>query len=163
MSDKVVKLLRGFGSLGGWAANILQFLSSIFPGLTMSAAGAAVAFYFQSVLDWVQQPAVYVSAIVFIFILWTYIGLIMLRDRNRPKLVKIAHDPAYGMILDGGVQPTLVSLGEGKYGVMLGIAYRNVSAGPLRLRVCPGRSGWITEVSQHEANGGEAQEGERFA
>jgi hypothetical protein len=29
------------------------------------------------------------------------------------------------------------------------------------LRVCPETSGWIAELSQHEADGGEAQEGER--
>ena len=36
-----------------------------------------------------------------------------------------------------------------------------VSPHYVSLRVSPETSGWITELSQHEADGGEAQEGER--
>jgi hypothetical protein len=141
MVEKLIKTLRGFGTFGGWAANVLQFLSSIFPGLTMSAAGAAAALYFESAIELIQQPIVYVPASVFLFLLWTYIGLATLTARQRPQIVRMVHDYAYGLILEG--HPTIV-MGKfpndhaafpGGFALMLNCNYRNVSHGPIRLRV----------------------------
>lgn len=107
----------------------------------MSALAAAAIAYFNFALQWVQQPTVYTSAGVFLFMLWTYIGLTVLRDRQKPQFVRVAHDYAYGLILDGGWQPTFAKFASNHpnspnaEAIMITCNYRNVSAGPLRMKI----------------------------
>lgn len=41
----------------------------------MSAIAAALTVYWASALDFVQRPIVYAPAGVFLFVLWTFIGV----------------------------------------------------------------------------------------
>lgn len=141
MLKSFISWLRGLGKIGGFFANILQILTYISPALTVTALLTAMLAMFTSAVHWVQQPAVYATAGIFIFLLWTWIGLVVLRDQREPMSVRISHDYAYALIIDGGWQPIF-----GKFepthpsypnadAVMMALGFRNVGAGPLRLKV----------------------------
>jgi hypothetical protein len=133
--------LKRLGSVGAFLSNVLQFLFAAYPTFTWSVITTAFLARFTGVIHWVQQPNVYFTAAVFLFILWTFIGLLNLRDRQRTSTVRIAHDYAYSLINEGGWQAVLIRTPPNHVqhpnmdalSITLGI--RNVGHGPLRMRV----------------------------
>jgi hypothetical protein len=82
--------LRGLGKTGGFLASALTLLLFAYPALTLSVVVTAALVAFTSAVHWAQLPYVYVSAGIFIFLLWTFIGVSMLRDRQKTKTVRLA-------------------------------------------------------------------------
>jgi hypothetical protein len=141
MLNNLLKWMRSFGTAGNFIANAVQFLLISYPGLTIGAIGVWIVNYYTSILLWVQQPAIYSSMGVFLFILWTYIALTLIKDRREIKAVRIAHDYAYAIIVEGGWQaifgkfPSNHPIHPNSDAFNLSCNFRNVSAGPLRLKV----------------------------
>jgi hypothetical protein len=140
MLNRQIKYLRGLGSAGGWAANAIQILTYILPGLTISVIGASIVAYFNSALEWVRLPTVYITAATFLFILWTYIGLSAIIRRRKPQIVTIHHDYAYGLSPEGmlamvGSFPSNHPIRPNGKAIAIVCNFRNASAGPLRMRI----------------------------
>lgn len=132
--------LRTSGQIGGYLADLLQIMSWV--GVTVTLAGTALVALSASVLHWATNPAVYASAGTFLFFLWTFVAIAVLRDRQKIKTVRIAHDYAYSLIIDGGWQQPVIGKFEATHpnhpnenALVLVMTFRNVGAGPLRLRV----------------------------
>ena len=134
-SDK----LRSSGKFGGYLADLLQIVSWL--GLTVTILGTALVAISATIIHWVQSPSVYASAATFLFLLWTCIGISILRSRNATQTVRLAHDYAYSIILDGGWK---ILLGQAKPNhptspnedsISLNLSFRNVCAGPIRVKV----------------------------
>jgi hypothetical protein len=132
--------IRRFFSLGR-TADAISVLVYVAPGLTISAVTASAVGYWSAALIWVQHPYVYVPAFVFLFVLWTYIGIMVLTSRGSVQTVKIAHEYAYALITDGGGSVQLIQTNDkhpthpNTTGLSIQLNFRNVSAGPIRVRV----------------------------
>ena len=99
----------------------------------MAIISAALTSIFDTILAWVQQPYVYFSAGVFIFVLWTSIGIKVLFDARKPRIVRSLHDYAYALVCEGC---TLARDEESDNAAFqIGINFRNFCNGPMKLKV----------------------------
>ena len=130
--------LRTSGKIGSYFADLLGIMSWL--GVTVTLIGTALITLSSAALNWIDRPAVYIPAAVFLFFLWTFIGVAILRAKQKPQTVRIAHEYAYSIIPDSAT----LSLGQfapnapanaGEDAISIIYNFRNVSAGPLRLVV----------------------------
>lgn len=136
--DRFIKFLRSQGGFWNYVATFVSLITTNW-AVAMSTVIAFTTSLWQSALQWVQQPSVYVFAGVFLFSLWTLIGISTLRGRNKPILVRGVQDYAYGLIQEG---ITEISLGifpqehhhAGLRGLNITFGFRNVSNGILLLK-----------------------------
>lgn len=132
--DKSHICSKNFGHsarIGNFTANVLTFLTTSW-GLHW-VISAALTSIFDTILAWVQQPYVYFSAGVFIFVLWTSIGIKVLFDARKPRIVRSLHDYAYALVCEGC---TLARDEESDNGAFqIGINFRNFCNGPMKLKV----------------------------
>jgi hypothetical protein len=140
MFQRLMKWLRTLGTVGNFIATVLQFLFAAFPAITFSVVVTTILAVYTNALVWVSQPSVRAVAGIFIFLLWTYIGIAILRDRQNPRLVRIAHDYSYSLICEGPWQALMVRTAANHPhpnmdAVQIILPLRNVGAGPLRLRI----------------------------
>lgn len=146
--QSLIKYLRSLGGVWSYVAIVITVATTNWPLLVSTIVAFCVSLN-TTVLEWVEKPAIQVFAGVFLFSLWTIIGLSILRNRkipnpveitNNPVSVRTVHDYAYGLILDG------ISVSAGRFpkshptypngdALMLTCNYRNVSQGPLRVRI----------------------------
>src|SRR5712672_2357048 len=101
----ILRWLRGLGPIGGTAADALAFLTNDWV-LTVST----IIGLWASLTDWpvglVQNPKIQTAALVFLFVLWTSIGITILIDRRRPRITKAVQDYLYGLTFEG-LTPTI--------------------------------------------------------
>jgi hypothetical protein len=123
--------LRSLGPLGSAAANVLAILTTNWV-LVVSAALAIFTALEAWTIALVQNLAVRSAAEVFIAALWTIIGLRVLAQSKRPQEVKIAHEYAYSIIIEN---MTPIFNDTEDFAFALAINFRNVGAGPLRVKL----------------------------
>lgn len=74
---------------------------TVLPAFGVVAIALLIGFY-AALSDWAThlmlEPPTLVFAASFLFVLWTFIGELVLRDRMWPRSVRIAHDYAYSII-----------------------------------------------------------------
>lgn len=130
--DSFIKMLRALGPVGSALATLLTFLTTNWV-VVMTAALSILA----GLLDWTvelfQTPGVQTAIIVFLGSLWTYIGLVVLADRNRPRLTKPFQEYSYGLTFEGLVPNYDPKNPEGL--LQFAILLRNYSAGPVKFKV----------------------------
>ncbi len=94
------KTLRSLGEWGGWVANILVFLMT-----NWALAGAAAVGVFAGAIEGLRTfaltPAVYVSVGVFLAVFWTFVGVRLLAEARKPRLIQAHHDYRYGLTFEG--------------------------------------------------------------
>src|ERR1700716_3157835 len=85
----LVKFLRGFGSFGTALANAVAFLTANWV-VVVSAIGAIIAGAWSTALAFFQTPGVQIS-----------IGVFVLVDRGKPRMVRSYQDYRYGLTFEG--------------------------------------------------------------
>jgi hypothetical protein len=80
-------------------------------------------------LRFIQKPEVQFGAMVFLFLLWTWIGLTVLFDRKGPRTTTPHHDYRYGLTFEGIAPFYQPQAAGGSLG--FGVQLRNFSSGPL--------------------------------
>lgn len=133
-----LKYLRSLGTIGAWIADTAQFITTNWV-VTMSAIFTIISGLFDSVILWLQKPYVYTSAGVFLFFLWTFIGLSILRRNSKPILTKGVPDYSYGIIQQGVAEALIGDFPNGHQnagmkGLSVGLGFCNMSNGPIRLK-----------------------------
>lgn len=130
--------LRGLGVFGAYLASALQFIAA-WNGVAVSVIVTAAVGYFTVLYGWASSDSVQMLAKVFLFSLWTYIGLSYLSLRGKPQIVKMYHDYAYSLIPDGVISATLAQFEKGhknagEDAITVACQFRNISSGPIRVK-----------------------------
>jgi hypothetical protein len=140
----ILAWLRGLGIIGRFIAWILQGAAA-YIGVTVPALAALALGWLKAPIAWAQQPSVYVTALVFLFLLWTWIGVRMLRRPKEVQIVRAHVDYAFGIVIDGGWRAEFGKLSSdygqdaGKPAVSLAVTLRNLCAAPIRARLVKSR------------------------
>jgi hypothetical protein len=92
--------LRSLGSTGTAVANILAVLTANWP-LVVSALAGLAAGSIAWLRDIALNPVTFVAATTFLIVLWTIIGICVLIDRRRPRVVRSHLDYRYGLTFEG--------------------------------------------------------------
>ncbi|HTC84972.1 MAG TPA: hypothetical protein VK683_11485 [Rhizomicrobium sp.] len=131
--DNKFKWLRSFGAWGGHAATVLTFLTTNW-GLTLATILAVGTWLNKWAWGLVVTPAIYASAGVFLFVLWTIVGLTYLFDRRRPREIRAHLDYRYGLTFEGfGPQFISSDAGVPQAGcVGFSTQIRNFTPGPIK-------------------------------
>src|SRR6266568_2135051 len=98
---------------------VMSTISAI--GIGLSTWGAQLA----------SDPRVQVAVVAFLSILWSAVGVAVLIDRNRPKLIRPAQDFSYGLTFEG---ISVIYVHQRAEGLQFIIMFRNFSSGPLRVQ-----------------------------
>src|SRR5580658_5958668 len=122
-------------ALERWLAAVSSVFAIFGWAVPVSAVIAATVTIWGTAFLWVQRPLVYVPATVFLFCLWTYVALWVIWSRRTPLTVRVAHEYAYSLIPEPS-QVNLAKIGPSQDdGFALIYNFRNVGAGPVRLRI----------------------------
>ena len=132
--QSILKWLRGFGPVGGSAADALAFLTNNWV-LTMSTIIALWAAFTEWAVAFVQNPKVQTAALVFLFVLWTSVGITVLIDRRKPRVIKPDHDYRYGLTFEGLMPLLTDAFDKDDSELGFGIQLRNYSSGPIKYTV----------------------------
>jgi len=137
---KFISLLKNHGWLGHLAATVINFIWTYY-GLTIAAFLTIIFSASETALLYVQEPEFWVPAVIFVFILWTVIGLMTLKNIGETKTVRLAHDYAYSFICEG-FMVNLSSSDETKdvdfktaNNIIVTCILRNVGAGPSSVKI----------------------------
>lgn len=118
-------------NVGAWVGNILTVLSLNW-GLTVSA----VIGFLVGIWEWgtsiALNPSVQAGVMTFIAVLWTCIGIKVIKDQNKTKVVKIEQEYAYSIIIDG--YQVYYDEDNDESALQIGIAFRNVGVGPIKAK-----------------------------
>src|SRR6266436_540543 len=132
--QSILKWLRGLGPIGGTAADALAFLTNNWV-LTVSTLISLWA----SLTDWavafVQNLRVQTAALVFLFLLWTSIGITVLIDRRKPRVIKAAQYYLYGLTFEGLLPALGAEFDKDDSELGFAITLRNYSSGPIKYTV----------------------------
>ena len=147
--------LRALGDWGGHLANFLTFLTTNWP-VTLSALFGVATGLNGWLRTFVAQPAVYISAGAFLFLLWTVIGLTTLIDRRRPRQVQTHLDYRYGLTF-AGFAPNFLPTDSGMPhagALQFAITVQNYCPGPIQytLESCDIRVGTRAAPKYKENN-----------
>jgi len=122
--------LRGLGPIGTTVANVLVFLTTNW----VLVMGALLSIW-AALSDWtvgvLQNPRIQVAVFVFIAILWTYIGITVLVDRRKPRIVRSHQDYRYGLTFEG-IFPNWDPRGDAEAAFQFSLLLRNYSMGPIK-------------------------------
>lgn len=148
------KFLRGLGPLGSLVANLLSFLTTNWV-VTMTTVVSIAAGLSDWAVEFVHRPGVQTCGIVFLVLLWTWVGLTVLIDRRRPRAISTHPDYRYGLVFEGFI-PTFVPTNAGMPspgGMLFSIQIRNFSPSPVKyvLESCDIRIGSRTH-DKYEPN-----------
>jgi hypothetical protein len=98
--QKFLDRLQKAGSIGSFVANVIKLLTANW----IAAVSAVIAIYY-ALQEWavhfVLDPRTLAGFVIFLFLLWTAIGLTYLNDRRKPRLVQSHHDYRYGLTFQG--------------------------------------------------------------
>lgn len=126
--SKFMRWLRSFGVAGTALANVLAFLTANW-GLVVSAVSGLIVALWATALGFFQKPSVQIGIGVFLAVLWTLIGIVVLWDRRKPRIVRPYQDYRYGLTFEGLI-PNLDPKNE-EAALQFGIQLRNYSMGPI--------------------------------
>jgi hypothetical protein len=132
--QSILRWLRGLGPVGGTAADALAFLTNNWV-LTMSTIIALWAAFTEWAVAFVQNPKVQTAALVFLFVLWTSIGITFLIDRRKPRVIKASQDYLYGLTFEGLFPAMGASFDKDDDELRFGLQLRNFSSGPIKYTV----------------------------
>jgi hypothetical protein len=125
-----IKALRGMGPVGTFIANVVTFLTTNWV-VTMTTIVSLYASTTDWLVEFIQEPKTQTFVLVFLSVLWTYIGIIYLIDRKRPVRITPAHDYRYGLTNEGLIPNYDPIDGALQFGIQL----RNYSSGPIKYNV----------------------------
>jgi len=128
----IIKFLRGLGSFGAFLANALVFLTTSWV-LVMSALGSLWIGLSDWGVNFIHNPNVQAVVIVFLVVLWSAIGILVLIDRQRPRIVRSYQDYQYGLTYEGLVPIFEKDNEDGALQFVLQL--RNYSMGPIRYSI----------------------------
>ena len=83
----LLRRLRGFGSIGSTAADILTFLATNWV-LTVSTLVAIWASLNEWATEFIHSRGVQTFFEAFLALIWTIVGLCYLYDRNKPRPIR---------------------------------------------------------------------------
>jgi hypothetical protein len=132
--QSILRWLRGLGPVGGTAADALAFLTNNWV-LTMSTIIALWAAFTEWAVAIVQNPKVQTAALVFLFVLWTSIGIAILIDRRKPRIIKTDQDYRYGLTFEGLLPALGAEFDKDDRELGFSITLRNYSSGPIKYTV----------------------------
>ena len=134
MAKKRFKALRATGDWGGHLADLLTLLGTNW-ALVVSAIIAIATGGLGTLRAFALTPSVYVGAAVFLALLWTLIGILVLIDRRKPRQIQVHADYRYGLTFEGFLPsftpenfPMLSQRGILGFSINL----RNWSSGPIK-------------------------------
>ncbi len=129
--DSFIKSLRKLGPLGTALANVLTLITTNWP-LAMSA----IVAIWTALSDWAfglaSNARLHVAVLVFLALLWTFVGITVLIDRRRPRSVRTHPDYRYGLTFEG-INPNIDAQNDVGW-LTFGIQLRNFSQAPILVR-----------------------------
>jgi len=128
--------LQALGTFGSAIANIITIVTANWPVALSVVIGLVTAFT-ERLTGAALNPLTYVGVGTFLAVLWTIIGILVLIDRSKPRLVRSAVDYRYGLIFDGiqrNYLPATANIPNAG-GLQFGITIRNFSLGPMRCQM----------------------------
>jgi hypothetical protein len=129
MFESAKSSLKKLGPVGNFLSNAITILTTNW-GLVVSVIVGLIASSWDWTISFVQRPSAQVGIIVFLAILWTYIGISAVARRNRPVWVRAFDDYAYGLAYEG--------IGFGlntdadDAALQIALSLRNVGPGPIK-------------------------------
>jgi hypothetical protein len=123
--------LRSSGGIGTFITNTIVLLTTNWT-LVVSAALAIFAALVGWAYDIASNPRVQVGVGTFVASLWTCIGLVVLADRRKPRIMRAFQDYQYALTFEG-LAPFYEPKNE--EALQFGIQFRNFSNGPLRFHI----------------------------
>lgn len=130
--SKLMSWLRSFGPIGTFISTVLAILTANW-AVVVSAVGGIIAALWTSAFYFFQQSAVQIGIGVFLASLWTIIGVIVLTDRRKPRLVRSYQDYRYGLTFEG-MFPLLEKDNE-EGALQFSLQLRNYSMGPIQYAI----------------------------
>jgi hypothetical protein len=123
-------------ALSNLAASFVALLTANWP-VAVSVAIGLVTASSAGLRAVALNPVTYVGVGTFLAVLWTFIGIVVLMDRRRPRLVRSAVDYRYGLVFEGLVPQYLSATDNYPNAgcLQFSINIRNFSLGPMRCRV----------------------------
>lgn len=94
------KWLRRYGAVGAAIAVTINLLTAHWLVAMPVAVGFVVSFW-EGALAAAMTPSVYVGVGAFLVALWTAVGISVLIDRRKPRLIKADQDYRYGLTCEG--------------------------------------------------------------
>ena len=125
--------LRGLGPIGNAAATLLTFLTMNW-AVALSAGAALAAAAIGWLREFVTSPSTLAGIAVFLAVLWTIIGITVLVDRRKPRVIRTHTDYRYGLTF-GGLQPRYTGAAEkipDAGSLHFSISLQNFSPSPIR-------------------------------
>lgn len=122
----------------GWVGRLVQTVIVLVTTnwvVVLSVILAYLSWLISQAQSFVKNEDVQTVALVFLFFLWTLIGLTVLRDRRKPREVTPHQDYRYGLTFEGVVPFYLPESAGGDGSLGFGVQLRNWSSGPLRYEV----------------------------
>ena len=119
----------GFGTIAAWGANIGAFLTTNWI-MAMSAAFGLLTAIWKWLTDLVAIPSVELAIFVFLAVLWTSIGITVLSDRRKARLVRTEPEYKYSLTFEG-IVPKYNNTHPAA-ALQFGILFRNYSLGPIK-------------------------------
>jgi hypothetical protein len=132
LMQSITKFFGRFGSAGTAIANVLVFLTTNW-GVVMSAVLGLVAAIYGGAYDVASNPRVQVGIGTFVAVLWTIIGILVLVDRRKPRLIRSYQDYRYGLTFEG-MSPILDKDNE-EAALQFSLQLRNYSMGPIQYAI----------------------------
>ena len=128
--------LRELGSFGNAIANIVTLLTANWPIAVSVAIGLVTAFTGR-LRAVALNPVTYVSVGATLAVLWTIIGIFVLIDRRKPRVVRTAVDYRYGLIFEGFRPQYLPATADvpNAGSLQFSVNIRNFSFGPMRCQM----------------------------
>lgn len=128
----LAKRLRPFGKAGELAAAGVTLLDANW-GIAMTAILAFITGWWTVAFDFVQQPRIYVGALVFLVLLWTLIGILMLRDRGRPIRTQGVQRLEHSLVWNGFL--FVHDANDDDHFYQIGVAFTNHSGNALKYQI----------------------------
>lgn len=119
-----------------WLAPVFGWLSGIYSSAVaafMTAAIATIFFVLTDCIKWLESPYAHTIILVFVAILWTYIGFVWLRTRRSPLEIFPKRDVQYGITFEG--VSALFDARHEENGLQLSVGVRNYLPTPLKYKV----------------------------
>jgi hypothetical protein len=93
---KVPKHIKWANSFAGWIATLFP---NVWGGILTTAAATAAAVWGLGI-RFLESTSVQSVILLFVSLFWTFIGVVFLADRNRPRPVHVQKDISYGIVIE---------------------------------------------------------------
>src|SRR2546423_1340204 len=132
--ENLTKWLRSYGAFGSALAATLALLTANWAVAVLVVASIYVALS-ERAIEFVNRPDVRAATLVFLVLLWAYVGITILADRRKARVVRTERDYRYGLTFEG-FNPMIGPDFDNDDGELrFGIVLRNYSSGPIKYTV----------------------------